>query len=452
MSIRSRLFQGIAANGFGQLINAVIQLAGIPIFIHSWGVELYGEWLILSAFAMYLSSSDIGFSTVAANEMTMQVSRGDRAEALVTFNSTWIFITSVSLVVGILLLPVIYYLPVEQWFSFRHQTHSQVVPVVILLILHVLVGLQTRLMIAGFRCDGHYAFGILLSHVLRLCEFSAVIISVYFGATPVIAALIFFGVGFLGMFGIRIFLAKRSHWINYDYRQASFKEIKRLARPAFTFMAIPSGMLLKDQGMITVLGITLGPAAVTVFSTVRTLVNAGYQFMSMINQSVWPEISIAYGAKDLQLARKLHRQAYGASFWLALLFVVAMFFSAEWIISVWTMGKIIPQSLFIHLMLMSLFVESLWSSSSIVAYAINKHEKLAVYYLCLAGLCLMIAVLLVPIVQLNGAALSLLTLNIFMGLVATRMALNFLEDNVFDLFHSLTVAPLVIYQQIRRGF
>jgi O-antigen/teichoic acid export membrane protein len=452
MSIRSRLFRGIAANGFGQLINAIIQLAGVPIFIHFWGIELYGEWLILSAMATYLASSDIGFSTVAANDMTMQVSRGNRSEALVTFNSTWIFITSVSLLVGILLLPVIYTLPIEKWFSFKHQNHSQVISVVILLTLYVLVGLQTRLMMAGFRCDGNYAKGEFLNHLVRLSEFGSVALAVYFGAYPVIAAMGFLGVRCLGMVVIRIFLGMRSPWIIYDYRQATLKAIKRLARPAVTFMALPVGMILKDQGMITVLGITLGPLAVTVFSTVRTLVNAGYQLMGMINQSVWPEISIAFGANDLKLARQLHRQAYGASFWMALLFVVVLFFSGAWIIRVWTMGKIIPDFMFFHLMLMNLFVESLWSSSSIVAYAINKHEKLTVYYLCMAGGGLLIAVWLVPLIQLSGAVLSLLALNIFMGLVATRMALNFLEDNFVDFFHSVTVSPVVFYQQIRRGF
>jgi len=52
----------------------------------------------------------------------------------------------------------------------------------------------------------------------------------------------------------------------------------------------------------------LGPTSVVVFSTVRTLTRLGLQAMEMINSTVWPEISVAYGADDRSLVRKLHRE------------------------------------------------------------------------------------------------------------------------------------------------
>ena len=69
-SIRSRLVKGFGANIYGQVVTAVVQLVGVPIFLWAWGTELYGEWLILFAIPSYLSMSDLGFSLSAANDMT----------------------------------------------------------------------------------------------------------------------------------------------------------------------------------------------------------------------------------------------------------------------------------------------------------------------------------------------------------------------------------------------
>jgi len=82
MSIKSRILKGIFASGFGQAVTILIQLTGLPIFLHFWGVEKYGEWLILSAIPAYLAMSDFGFACVAANDMTMWVAKNQRDKAL----------------------------------------------------------------------------------------------------------------------------------------------------------------------------------------------------------------------------------------------------------------------------------------------------------------------------------------------------------------------------------
>ena len=78
MGVRSRIVHSLYATGFGQGVNVLIQLAGVPLFLHFWGVERYGEWLILSTIPAYLWMSDFGFASVAANDMTMSVARERR--------------------------------------------------------------------------------------------------------------------------------------------------------------------------------------------------------------------------------------------------------------------------------------------------------------------------------------------------------------------------------------
>lgn len=78
---------GFGANLYSQIVTVIVQLVGVPILLYSWGAQLYGEWLILSAIPAYLSMSDLGFSQSAGNDMTARVARNDRDGALSVFQS-----------------------------------------------------------------------------------------------------------------------------------------------------------------------------------------------------------------------------------------------------------------------------------------------------------------------------------------------------------------------------
>ncbi len=46
--VTRRILHGLGANAYGQLVVIIIQLAGVPILLHAWGAQLYGDWLILA--------------------------------------------------------------------------------------------------------------------------------------------------------------------------------------------------------------------------------------------------------------------------------------------------------------------------------------------------------------------------------------------------------------------
>jgi hypothetical protein len=83
--LKAKLLRNLGANAYGQAITILIQLVSVPLYLHYWGKQLYGEWLILSAIPAYLALSDIGFASVTANDMTMRVANGDRHGTLEVF-------------------------------------------------------------------------------------------------------------------------------------------------------------------------------------------------------------------------------------------------------------------------------------------------------------------------------------------------------------------------------
>src|SRR5271168_906881 len=86
---KRRLMLGFLTNWIGKLSSTVIQFVQIPVFLHFWSVPLYGEWMIVNSIPAYLSFSNIGFGSVASNEMTMLSSAGDLKGALRVFQSCW---------------------------------------------------------------------------------------------------------------------------------------------------------------------------------------------------------------------------------------------------------------------------------------------------------------------------------------------------------------------------
>lgn len=442
MSIRTRLFQGVAANGFGQIVAIVIQLVSVPIFIKFWGVELYGEWLLINTIPAYLNMSDIGFTTITANEMTMLVSRNDRSKALGIFQSTWVLLCFISAFMLVIALSVTWFIPMEVWFNFKHVAHLDLVIIVILLSLYVIVGLQTRLLMAGFRCEGRYALGTFLSTLFLLIEYLVVAIVVYSKGSPIHAALSFLIMRIIGTICIKVISYKNMSWIVYGFRNASFSTIRKLARPSFSFMAFPLGNLCKDQGLIAVIGFFLGSASVVMFATTRTIVNAGYQLMTMINHAVWPEMSMAYGNKNMEVAKKLHSSAFKVSVILTFFFAVGLFFTGELIIKTWTLGKVIIPADFLYLMLCSLMANALWYTSSMIPIAINRHEKMTIFYLVVTSILLLTSFWIIPMMKLNGAALVSLCIHLLMSYYVIRLALSLLDEQLPDFIRSLTTLRL----------
>ncbi len=76
-TLRVRLIKGVGANLVGQSINIVSRLTLPPLFLHAWGVDIYGEWLLLSSFVSCLSLSDMGGQLYVVNRLTQAYTNKD---------------------------------------------------------------------------------------------------------------------------------------------------------------------------------------------------------------------------------------------------------------------------------------------------------------------------------------------------------------------------------------
>lgn len=441
MSLRSRIVKSFGAVAFGQGVSMVTQVIGVPLFLKAWGIDLYGEWLLLSSIPAYFAMSDMGFASVAGTEMAMCVARDDRNAALDAFQSTWAMVTGVSLLILLIISPTIWFLPLNQWLKLAMETPREVGLIVIMLTLQVLLGLQTAVVAAAFRSDGKNAFAMLYTSIGRLVEFLVLIGVLAVGGRPLALAAAVMVTRLVSLIIFRFCLQMRSPWITFGFSHAKFATIKKLASPALAYMGFPAGQALKNQGIVFVIGLWLGPAAVVVFSTFRTLANMVYQIPASVCIAFGPEMSFAFGANNMDLARNLHRRACQVSFWLVLIAAGGLLVCSPWLMRVWTHGRILLDFSLFAILLGDNIINAIWQTSSMVPGAVNRHQRMAMWFVISTGGSVLLAVLLVPMLKLNGAALSLLLIEIVMAVYVVRVAINWLQENFAELTRSTLRPP-----------
>jgi O-antigen/teichoic acid export membrane protein len=420
----------------------VVQFIQVPVYLHFWATAVYGDWLIVTAIPTQLTFSSIGFGNVASNEMTMLEAGGDREGALRVFQSCWWLIALICAAVGALLVPVLYFLPVADLLKISAISGADTKWIIFYLGISVLLGQLEQLMGAAYTCVARYAYGSFVKNLISLAAFAVTMVPVVMGHGPRTAALVFALANSLGTLIFGLFVRKDMPWIEFGWRHARFSEIRRLAPPAFAFMGFPIGIALNLQGTLIAIGYALGPVEVVIFATARTVSRVALQMVQMVNNTVWPEMSLAYGAKNIALLRTLHRRACQTALLLAICIITCMMSLGPWFLTHWTHGKVPPSRSLLAILLLGVLIYSLWSTSSTLATALNKHQRLAGWYVAGTGVTVVFTYVLARRYGLSGAAWSLILAEVIMNLYVLPASLRISEDT-FPAF----AASMVQYPQ-----
>jgi O-antigen/teichoic acid export membrane protein len=453
---KRRLMLSFLSSWIGKVSATIIQLVQVPVFLHYWSLPLYGEWTIVTAIPAYLSFSNIGFGSVAGNEMTMLVARDDRDGALRIFQSCWWLISLLCGTASILLCGVLYLVPAARLLKLNVINEADAKWIIFYLGISVLLGQLEQLMQSAYRCVGRYPFGSFVKNMMSLGAFFCMIVTVILGKGVRTTALVYAVANIIGTIIFCLMVRRDIHWLKFGWRNASFTEIRLLARPAIAYMAFPLGNALNLQGTLLAVSYALGPVPVVVFSTARTVSRFALQMVQMVNGTFEPEMSIAYGARDYQLTRTLLRHACQLALIVSLGIVLAMTVGGPWFLHHWTGGNVPPSRSLLSILLMVVVLYSLWSTCSTLMTATNQHQKLAFYYLIGTTLNCILCYFFARAWGLLGAATSLLASEIVMNLYVIPACMRIAHDTLPAFLASLlhypsSLRPGALLARIRRS-
>jgi O-antigen/teichoic acid export membrane protein len=426
--LRRRVMRGLGATALGPIITAAIQLGPVPFLVHSWGAAKYGDWLVLSAIPGYLSLSDLGFGDASGSDMTQRVAAGDREGAVKTFQSSLALLLCLSLIVFLVAGSLVWWFPWQSWLHLSSVSSPEAAAILFVFASYIIATQQNGILESGFRCDGNFATGTFYIMVLRFVEaFSALSMGLITGRLLYVA-LTYLVIRIVATFVYALLLKRKSPWIQIGLRYADKRRIKELLAPAMGFVALPLGYSISLQGFTILIGALLGPVAVTIFSTLRTLTRFNFQILNVIGWTVWPELSAAFGAKNIPLARRLHHHAYQAGLAISLLSGALLWLIGPTLYRLWIRHAVPFDATCFHILILVTFANSLWYTSSVVPMSTNAHQRIAVSLVAFSTASLLVARFLIPALGLPGAAWSLLLIDLLMIWLVLRTSLRQLDD------------------------
>jgi len=316
--------------------------------------------------------------------------------------------------------------------------------IVFCLSAYSLLALQEGLLNAGFRASGLFTFSLWLGNIQRIVEVGSILSALVFKWSAVEISILMLVIKSISLTVSKIYLSKRVPWIHFGFNHVSWLEIRRLMQPAFGFMAFPAANAIKNQGTITLIGATLGASEVVIFSSVRTICNAGLQLLKIVQHSFWPEFSSAFAKKNIQLIQKMNMLICGLAFWLGLLLLLGLLIFGNTILTYWTLGKIQAPFLFLLVMSLGNFAAGIWSGGSTILMAINHHSRLGVYYLLSTTIMLLVVVLFGHKLGLLEYAALASTIEIFLAIIVLGQTLPMINQSFWIFTKGIITFPVYL--------
>jgi O-antigen/teichoic acid export membrane protein len=287
-----------------QLITIVTQLLTVPIFLHAYGVSLYGQWLVMAAAIAHLSTLNYGIQTYLVNEIAILYNRGEVQDCRILLSSGMRVVLALTVLIALGML-LVFLIPISRLL------HQTLPPFQAQLTMYFL-GLQFPLTAVDAAIAAPYMaigraprgghFGNLLNIVALVALLTLATLHMPF---PVLAA--------------------SRCVVQIIFAVIIYRDVKRLApdiiptirywrkgilgsilRPSFQYMLLMGSNILVYQLPLLLMQIILGPFSVVLFSVTRTVYSMTRRLLTLVTNTIGPEITVTIGERNIPKLRRLY--------------------------------------------------------------------------------------------------------------------------------------------------
>lgn len=438
LRLRQRLVRGGSAQLGAQVARILVQIAMAGILLPAWGLQLYGEWLVLLGLAIVLATSDFGYLSATTSDMLVAVGRGDRDHARDVFQAVSRGLAVLFAALLLLVTAAAALAPLHDWFGLELLDERSAVALVLMCTFIAFLTGSSQLLYGGFASEGHYGEGVFILAGITLAEWTGAAVAAILGHGPVTATAVLMGVRVAGTVAMYIAMRRRAPWLHLGKPSGQPQVIRRLTRPALSFAGIGGGIVVTTQAMVVLVGVLAGPASAGVFGTLRTLSRVVTQIPSGIGQIVGPELGRAYGEHDDELIRRLQRRASQAAAWIAAMLMALLAVFADVVLDVWTQGTVSEGGAVFDLLLVAAALNVVWLTSATVLFFTNRHQRVGLAYMAVSAVSLPVAYLMGELWGVEGVALVLIAVDAVMLVVVLRLSLPAAHETLRGWAASLT--------------
>jgi O-antigen/teichoic acid export membrane protein len=432
-----RILKMLGALFTGVGLNVVTQLLLPPAFLHYYGVNRYGEWLVLSGTLGYLSSLNFGVTTYASNELTMLHKRGELDKYRELQGST-LALSLGMICIGIMISAFVFILPIAKLLHLSTMSQFEVA------LTAFFLGLQTTVSIIG----GYYnSLFMVIEESHRGLTWGNIR---FFGGTMAAVSLAAFKVQFatlaMGQFLVVLLLAlfaifdlkRRMGDLPLGLQGANWKTVKSTLAPSGMFALIYVQQFLIFQAPLIMLQWIVGPVVVVLFSTSRTILSTARQSLGKITNAITPEITFSYANRNMKRLLNIFHYSEKVIFAGIPVANLGAYLLAPVLLQIWLRRPLLFDTYTYGLMALISGAMSMRDHKQFFQFSTNQHKRLSI--IVFFGNLLMIAVS-IPVtinLGLNGF------LYIWLVSELAQMALIYLENKkLFNEDPSISLVPVL---------
>jgi O-antigen/teichoic acid export membrane protein len=407
MSIYKSIAKNYVANSIGLGIRFLNQIAMVPLFISFWGIDKYADWILITALSSFFSMTDMGLNTVTTNEFVIKYQQKEYFVCLKLLINTFLYITMIGIVVLLFAVVIFFTSGFKELLQISVFSEFETSFIFILLLFHVFMGMYNGAYHGIFRATSHAYIATTIESIVRLVELIILFVGIVCKINILIIIVLYVVPICLSIIYKHVYVQK---WfkLKFSFHLVDFQLLKSLIKPSFAFVLTPLGYAISNQGMIFVVNALLGQILLVAFTTTRTLVNFLRSLMNLLGNAIWPEISVAYGKKELGTISTIYHRTFLITGILTLVCIILLCFIGKPIYLTWTKHSVIFDPVFFYGLLVVLFISCLWSITSVILLATNNHITFSIVFF---------------IVQLMGVVTTFMALTIYPHLTIIPCAL-----------------------------
>jgi O-antigen/teichoic acid export membrane protein len=293
-----RISKMLGALGVGVAITLFTQFVLPPAMIHYYGVTRFGEWLVISATLSYMSTLNFGVTTYASNELTMLYRRAD-LKAYRRLGASTLLLLLAILGSGAALCCIFLILPLSSLLKLSSTSQAEAQWCAFFLGMLALVNILAGYFNSVFMVVEQTHRGTFWWNWRRL---AAVLVAVPLAVTrcsfATIAGAQLLAVSIITVLSI-VELRRRTPYLPLGLRGAHWPTIRASLEPSGLFALVFAQNFLVFQMPVILLQWLAGTEMVVIFTVSRTVLATARQVLGAITNAIAPEITLAYGAREM---------------------------------------------------------------------------------------------------------------------------------------------------------
>ncbi|WP_155953136.1 lipopolysaccharide biosynthesis protein [Pseudoxanthomonas suwonensis] len=379
-SLRRKVGWNALSFGYVQFVTVAVQIIQVPFFIHTWGVKLYGEWLVLTGVPQLLVVLDFGMGQAAGNRAMMRAAAGNRDGVLESLQTAFAFTLCTA---SLVMLAAILQYPLLSWKDILKisEIEAGTANIVMLCMFgYLCLNLLSSTLTACFKAVDRTPLGVFLIASKRVVDIliSISVLLMGFGPSEVAASL---AVGqAISTVVIAVILWSISPYPVLGLARATRQELSRTWRPSLASMGIPVAQAITLQGGVQAVNLFGSPALVVIYSMTRTLVRPIIQAGMAVSHAMMPEVSRLYASGDQETAVAFVRKTSRLIQTSALLVYVCLAGVGPYVSDAWSRGSVMIPTWAFLLIGLHAVVNVFWYVPASLLMATNRHLRIGIAY------------------------------------------------------------------------